>query len=620
MQSMAAKRRRPNRRQEEDDQAITSRMEQRTRWLPWVVLGLTLFVFLPALGNDFVNWDDDRNFLENTRYRGLALENLQWMFTTFHLGHYHPLTWLSLGLDYVLWEMNPAGYHFTNIALHAATALLVYFLILRLLLLATKAAEETPELRFSAAFGALLFAIHPLRVESVAWASERRDVLSGLFYVGAALLYLRGRLMASVGLFAAALMSKVIVASLPVVLLFVDVYPLRRKPSFALLLNKIPYFALALAAGFFALSQQRTGVGGTFADIAVEPALRLTLSLYGLAFYAWKTLLPFDLAPQYVLGSSPGAFDMPLLIGSFAAMAITAGAIFVWRKWPGVAIGWGCYVITLLPVLSLLRFDPQQFVNDHHSYLATLGLSVLAAGLFLKFFSMDRAPIVAGCAAVVMLLFCERTIAQIDIWQNSETLWAHTLTVSPLSVVAHNNRGRLLAEAGQTDRALGHFRRAVEIKPDYAHAHYNLGNLLMQQPELTEAEQHFRSALDREPRYTAALNSLGNCLVRQKRESEAEEFYLKAIEVEPRFADAHYNLALALHQQGKLDQAARHYESTTRLDPRSADAYSNWGVLLETQGRLEDAIGHYRQALAIQPAHADARRNLDAALSERPLP
>ena len=620
MQSMAAKRRRPNRRKEEDNQAISSRMEQRTRWLPWVVLGLTFFVFLPALGNDFVNWDDDRNFLDNARYRGLALEHLQWMFTTFHLGHYHPLTWLSLGLDYVLWEMNPAGYHFTNVALHAATAFLVYFLILRLLLLTTKETEETPELRFSAAFGALLFAIHPLRVESVAWASERRDVLSGLFYVGAALLYLRGRLLASVGLFAAALLSKIIVASLPVVLLFVDIYPLRRKPSFSLLLNKIPYFALALAAGLFALSQQRTGVGGTFADIAVEPALRVTLSLYGLAFYAWKTVVPFDLAPQYVLGSSPSAFDTPLLIGSLAAMAMTAGAVYVWRKWPGVASGWGCYVVTLLPVLSLLRYDPQQFVNDHHSYLATLGLAVLAAGLFLKFFSMDRAPIVAGCAAVVMLFFCERTIAQIDIWQNSETLWAHTLTVSPLSVVAHNNRGRLLAEEGQTGRAIDHFRRAVEIKPDYAHAHYNLGSLLMQQAELAEAERHFRSALGREPRYAAALNGLGNCLVRQKRESEAEKFYLKALEVEPRFADAHYNLALALHQQGKLDQAAPHYESTTRLDPRSADAHSNWGVLLETQGAVEDAISHYRQALAIDPAHADARRNLAAALSEQPLP
>ncbi len=617
---MAAKRRRPKRRrEEEDEQVATSQMEQRTRWLPWVVAGLTLFVFLPAAGNDFVNWDDDRNFLENPYYRGLSLENIRWMFTTFHLGHYHPLTWLSLGLDYVLWEMNPAGYHFSNIVLHAATALLVYFLILRLLGLATQAEEETAELRFSAAFGALLFAIHPLRVESVAWVSERRDVLSGFFYVAAALLYLRGRLAASVGVFAAALMSKIIVATLPIALLMLDIYPLRRKLSFGLLLNKIPYFALALAAGLFALSQQRTGVGGTFADIAVEPALRVTMSLYGLAFYAWKTVLPFGLAPQYVLGSSPGAFDIPLLVGSFAAIAVTAAAVFVWRKWPGAAVGWGCYVVMLLPVLSILRYDPQQFVSDHHSYLAALGLAVPAAGLFLKFFSRDRAPIVAGCAAVLTLFFCERTIAQIDIWQNSETLWAHTLTVSPLSVVAHNNRGRLLAEQGETDRALGHFQRAVEIKPDYAHARYNLGNLLMQQGELARAEQHFRRALEREPRYAAALNSLGNCLVRQKREPESEEYYLRAIEAEPRFADAHYNLALALHQQGKLDQAAEHYQSATRFDPSNADAHSNWGVLLEAKGQVEEAIGHYRRALAIEPAHADARRNLQAAQSEQPL-
>ena len=238
---MAPRRRARRSRRSKQPPANDGSLEGQIRWLPLLVFAISLFVFLPAVGNDFVNWDDDRNFLDNSSYRGLSFENLKWMFTTFHLGHYHPLTWFTLGLDYVLWGMNPSGYHLTNALLHAATSWLVYLVVLQLLQLARREEEPTPALLFSATLGALIFAIHPLRVESVAWVSERRDVLSGLFYVGSVLLYLRGRLWTSVGVFAAALLSKVIVAGLPIVLLALDVYPLRRKFDLSLLWSKIPY-------------------------------------------------------------------------------------------------------------------------------------------------------------------------------------------------------------------------------------------------------------------------------------------------------------------------------------------------------------------------------------------
>ena len=361
---MAARRRARRSRRSKQPPANDGSFEEQTRWLPILVFAISLFVFLPALGNDFVNWDDDRNFLDNSSYRGLSFENLKWMFTTFHLGHYHPLTWLTLGLDYVLWGMNPSGYHLTNALLHAGTSWLVYLVIVQLLQLARREEGSTPALLFSAALGALLFAIHPLRVESVAWASERRDVLSGLFYVGSILLYLRGRLWTSVGVFGAALLSKVMVAGLPIILLVLDVYPLRRKFDLSLLWSKIPYFGLAMAAGVFALAQQRTGVAGTFEDIQVEPLLRLTLSLYGLAFYLGKTVFPFSLAPQYVYSTSPHAFDAPLIVGSVVAVAVTIASLLLRRRWPALAAAWACYVITLLPVLSILRFDPQQYVAE----------------------------------------------------------------------------------------------------------------------------------------------------------------------------------------------------------------------------------------------------------------
>ena len=537
------------------------------------------------------------------------------MFTTFHLGHYHPLTWLTLGADYAVWGMNPVGYHSTNVLLHALTTLLVYFLILRLLQLARREEVETPAMRLAAAFGALWFALHPLRVESVVWVSERRDVLSGLFAVASVWLYLRGRKAASVGVFVAALLSKVIVAVVPVVLLALDFYPLRRKFDRGVLLEKISYVIPALAAGLFALSQQRTGLVGTLADTAVEPMARVTMSLYGLAFYVWKTLVPFGLAPQYAWCAVPDAFDPMLLFGGAFTIAITVALIFAAAKREilGPAVAWFAYIVVLLPVLSLLRYDPQQFVADHHSYLATLGLAALGAGLFLRWFTPERALLVGGFALAFTLLLCERTVAQIGVWRDSTTLWAHTISVSPSSIVAHNNLGRALAEEGETDKAVEHFRRAIRIQPKYAHARYNLGNVLMQGDELEEAELHFRAALEREPEYAEALNGLGNCLVRQRREAEAEGYYQRAIAAQPGFAKAHYNLGLAFHQQGKLDDAERQYRKTAELDPTNAGAHNNWGVLLEAQGRTEEAVSHYRRALVIDPDNPSARRNLDVA-------
>ncbi len=616
---MGTKRRRPKTRRPADDPARSPLTEESTRHLGVICFALTLFVFLPALGNDFVNWDDDLNFLENPHYRGLSLDNLKWMFTSFHLGHYHPLTWLTLGADYVVWGMNPVGYHATNVLLHALTTLLVYFLILRLLLLARREKEEdddeTPAMRLAAAFGALWFALHPLRVESVVWVSERRDVLSGLFAVGSVLFYLRGKRAASVAVFVAALLSKIIVAVLPVALLALDFYPLRRKLDRRLLIEKIPYVLPAFAAGLFALSRQRTGLGGTFADVAVEPLARVTMSLYGAAFYLWKSLAPFGLAPQYAWRAVPEALDPTLLLGGVFAIAVTGAVLWaaVKRGIFGPAAAWFVYIVVLLPVLSLLRYDPQQFVADHHSYLATLGFAALGAGLFLRWFTPERSLLVGGCALAFTLLLCERTVAQIGVWQDSKALWTHTLAVSPSSIVAHNNLGRALAEDGETDKAVEHFQQAIRIEPEYAHARYNLGHVLMQADKLSEAEQHFRAALDREPEYADALNGLGNCLVRQRRELEAETYYQRAIEAQPGLARAHYNLGIAFHQQGKLDDAERQYRRTTELDPTNAGAHNNWGVLLEAQGRTEEAISHYRRALAIEPNNPAARRNLDIA-------
>jgi Flp pilus assembly protein TadD len=590
----------------------------RTRQLPWIVFAVSLFVFLSAVGNGFVNWDDDRNFLDNASYRGLSFDHLWWMFTNFHLGHYHPLTWLTLGVDYTLWGMNPAGYHFTNILLHALTAVLVYYLILLLLQLGFHKEWAPPGLKMGAVVGALLFAIHPLRVESVAWVSERRDVLAGLFYVATVLLYLRGRLVASLAAFAAALLSKVIVVSLPIVLLVLDWYPLRRRWSWRVALEKVPFFALAVGAGLIGVGRYEAGVGGAVADIGITPWLRIMLSLYGLAFYVWKTLLPFGLSAQYVYSRDPQPFDPPLVAAAVFVIAVTALVLVLRRRWPAGLAVWTCYVVTVLPVLSLLRLDRQQYVADHNSYLATLGLAVLGGALFYHFFLGPRPQLVILASLLVTLVLCERTVRQVGVWENSVSLWTHTLQANPLSIVAHNNLGRALAEQGQPEQALEHFQRAVEIRPDYVQARYNLGNLLMRQGRLTEAEQQLRQVVEKQSGLARAHSDLGNCLLRQGKAAEAEQQYREALRNDPLFADGHYNLAMALHRQGRFEEAAEHYQRAIDLDPANAEAHNNWGVLLESQGDVEGALAQYRRALEIQPGNPDALRNLRAVEARQP--
>ena len=532
--------------------------------LGWIVAALTLAVFLPTLSNGFVNWDDDRNFIENTAYRGLAPENLEWMWSTFLMGHYHPLSWMTLGLDFELWGMNPAGYHFTSALLHALAAGLAYLVFVQLIRLGRKEDEPSSQTRYGAAFGALVFALHPLRVESVAWASERRDVLCAVFYLSTVWFYLRGRKVASLAAFAAALLSKVLAATLPFVLVIIDLYPLRRRLTPALLLEKLPYLALAIAAGVVGTGRYGEGPDGAPNAMGHEEfhlALRLAMSAFALAFYLWKTFIPVGLYGQYVTSADPQPFDLPFIIAVVGLVVVAITAITLRKRYPGVLAAIAAYCITLGPVLSFLRLDRQNYVADHHSYLATLGITALA-GAFLASRSRLIWPaggLVAGLALLSLL--------QIPVWKDSQTLWTHAVNGTPQSILAHNNLGRAYVESGDVSRALEEFNRAVEIRPDYAHGHYNLAMLLMRQGDLAAAERHFEQSAAG-LRSTQTLTDWANCLLRQNRAQEAVELYQEAISYRPGFADAHHNLAIALEYLGQDEAAQKHYRKAAELEKR----------------------------------------------------
>src|SRR5438128_7927218 len=351
--------------------------QRRGFWLvPALIALVTFAAFLPVLQNQFVDWDDQRNFLDNHHYRGLGWTHLHWMWTT-HLGHYIPLTWVTLGLDYLLWGMNPVGYHLTSLLLHVTNAVVFFFVVRWLLTRALPSPSERGyALAVSAGVAALVFAIHPLRVESVAWVTERRDVLSGLFYLVAILLYLRacegmargrGWYWLSVAVFVCALLSKSMVVNLPIVLLILDVYPLRRLGGFVgwwsgparrVYVEAISFVFLAAAASAVALmAQLSVHTVTSLAQLSVPG--RLAVSAYGLSFYLWKTVAPVNLSPLYELPPTVHPWAPPFLLSYGLVLAITAIGLALRRRVPGLPAAWLAYVVILLPVLGIFQSGSQ---------------------------------------------------------------------------------------------------------------------------------------------------------------------------------------------------------------------------------------------------------------------
>src|SRR3989442_2372387 len=556
------------------------------RWLvPLLVVLCTLAAFLPTLQNHFVNWDDDKNFLDNHHYRGLTWQQLSWMWTT-HLGHYIPLTWMTLGMDYLLWGMNPVGYHLTSLLLHAASAVVFYFVVVRILTLALpRLADRGHALVASAGFAALVFAIHPLRVESVAWVTERRDVLSGLFYLLTLLTYLRacerpelGRWWygLSVALFGCALLSKSMAVSLPVVLLILEVYPLRRlggsrgwagTAARRVYVEKIPFVLLAAAASALALLAQLSS--RAMVSVAHLSALdRLAVSAYGLSFYLWKTVVPLNLSPLYMLPQTVNPAATPFIVSYGGVLAVTAIALALRRRWPGLPAAWLAYVVVLLPVLGIAQSGPQ-IAADRYTYLAALGWAILAGAGLLSCWrrstsSTTGAPAtwgLAGIATGVVIALGGLTWNQVQVWHDSERLWTHAVAVDPNSSSTQNNLGRELGRQGKLAAAIEHFQQALRLLPDDADAHNNWGVALAQQLKPVEAIDHFQQALRMKPDHAEAHNNLGTMLVQQVEQAKMIGQLLPGLNLEPRFLKAVHQ---GLDRRRERAEGIEHLQQTPR--------------------------------------------------------
>ena len=604
-------------------------------WLiPLTVALATLGAFYPALLNDFVNWDDDRILYDNPYYRGLGWVQVKWMFSTVLMGHYQPLTWLSFALDYQLWGMAPFGYHLTSLLLHTANAVLFYWLSRHLLGKAVGTLEEKENWRLdlSAGLSALLFAIHPLRVESVAWATERRDVLSGLFYFLTLYCYLlavedshstshRRWLGPAICAYLLSLLSKATAITLPVVLLVLDVYPLKRlagspstwfkRESRAVLYEKLPFLILAVGFAIAALlAQEVTGALKPLEQFGVFS--RVLQAGFAYIFYLWKTLWPDSLAPIYELPIETGWWFWVFVLSSCATVGLTLALYFLKRRWPMVLACWVYYLVVLAPVTGVAQSGPQ-LVADRYSYLACLGWPLLLAGGFFRWGSGREAhwngqrQFVAAAVLLVVVSLGILTWRQTTVWRTPISLWQHGTEAEPLSSIAHYNLGRAFERENNPTLAMESYRRAIAVNDGYSKAHFNLARLLALKGLDAEAMAHYRRVIEIRPDHADAHNDLGFLLMMKGEDAAALAEFRTAIEVAPDHHQALYNLAELLAKQGDLTGATANYEQAARFNPNEAAIQVRLAIVLARQGQLERATSHFRRAVELRPADADVQ-------------
>ncbi len=628
--------------------ACAPEVQPHDRW-PTFAVGLALAlavwaVFGQTLRYDFVNYDDNVYVYANPMItQGINLPGVAWIFT--HVdgpGEWLPLTAISRMLDWQLYGSHPGGHHLTNVLLHAATAILLFLLL-----------RNLTGRFWAAAFVAAVFAIHPLRVESVAWVTERKDVLSGLFFMLTLLCYTKavtGRRWLVTGtqpeaaaalvrsryywlavvFFALGLMSKPMLVTLPFVLLLLDYWPLGRvaggtcevrsgnrpaakppAPGF-LILEKIPFLLLSAAAGVVTVLAQRNAIASVQ---AIDLSSRIGNALVSYVVYVWQMIYPVGLAVFYPYPQnhlSLGEVGLSLLV----LCLITAGVVVGRRRHPCLLVGWLWYLGMLVPVIGLLQAGDQARA-DRYTYLPQIGLYVLATWGAMELCGAWRhgRAVMGAAAAVVLGMLLARARDQTRYWKDSEILWTHALACTSENYLARNNLGLALASEGKPAEAIDQYRRALQIMPDYAKAHNNLGVALAGESRWGEAIEHYERALQLEPDYAEVHNNLGIALAGEGRWTEAIEHYERALQLEPDYAGAHINLGVSLAGQGRLAEAIEQYERALQLTPDDAEACYNLGNALAGAGRQAEAVQQYERALQLRPDHAGAHNNLGMALA-----
>lgn len=558
--------------------AVARSAAGRTAALAGAVALITAAVFWPVLQNGFVAWDDRSNFLANTAYRGLGPAQLRWMWTTFHRGHYAPLSWMTLGADYLLYGLHPRGYHFTNLALHALNAAGV-FVVARLIFARAEPGFSRFRVLAAAAVSALFFSLHPLRVESVAWITERRDVLGAFFLLVSAACYLKrfedgglgGRRWA-IGaflFFALSLGAKSLGMVFPAVLLLLDHFPLDRwrvpANRRALVVEKIPYVLLAVTMAAVAARAQVAAEAALSLD-RYPLAHRLAQMGYGGLFYVEKTLWPFPLAALYPFPSE-GPASAAVLVRCAGTVALTVAALFFLFRRPGPAVGWLVYLAFFLPTSGIFQ-SGGQFVADRYSYLACLP-AALGFGRWASA-GTERSPWrrwIAGTAAALLSIAAVLTHRQTAHWKDAVSLWKQVAAVSPGSASAALTVAQLALEAGDLAEAGAAAERALRFNPNDPVVLHLAGHidLLRGAPD---AIPRLEAARRGDPTLPGLSDSLGAAYFQGGRFADAERMFRETAEKTPGSAGAWYNVGLTLVRQERWRPAREMFDRVLEIDPQ----------------------------------------------------
>ena len=593
----------------------------------WTVAGVCVFlalivwiVFGQTSRFDFINYDDNIYVSDDSLVtRGLTLEGVKAAFSDQHSDNWVPLTTLSHMLDCQFFGLNAGDHHLTNVLLQTATAILL-FLALR----------EMTGFLWRSAFIAAVFAIHPLRVESVAWVSERKDVLCGVFFALTLWAYVRyvrspkpvGWYLATLCLFILALMSKPSVVTLPFVFLLLDYWPLnrliRRSPgeggfNIVIILEKIPIFLLSFACCVPTLVSEKVGIQP---DQIYPASLRIENAIISYVIQMGRMVYPANLAIFY-----PYPKAIPWWEVALAGMLLAGICAIAWaqrRTRPWLLVGWLWYLGMLLPNIGFIQVGAQAQA-DRHTYLPQIGLALALTWLVADLCALwrDRRAALGSLSALILvaLIFCAR--AQAAYWRDSETIWNHALACTSNNYIAYNHLGNVLLQQGKVDEAISNYHEALQIYPNYAADEGNLGDALLQQGNVDGAISHYQKALQIKPDFAEAWYNLGNALLQQGRVDEAIPGIQQALKIKPDLAEAYNKLGNALFQQRDMDGAIANYQKALQIKPDYVDACNNLGLVLLQKGKPDEAILHFQEVLRIDPDIALVQDNLGSALLQK---